>query len=161
MKAVFKVISVGWSWSAPAVAVFFVGMAQAQVEKLMSPDQVPEYRQCQQVLWSSPLTTLKDFVAKGYGARLSTGDLEDQVKGLRCSDTQIIDYMEHHGLPYRAILEKADTTESGHGKSNRFLYFCIRNRGLFTRLIFGDCGGVTSIAMVDDEISYIISHGYK
>lgn len=136
-------------------------MAQDEASSSIPTDFPPQYRHCQEALWSPPLTTLKDFVPKGHGARLSTGKLDDHVKELRCSDEQIIEYMEHHGLPYLSTIERADIAETGGGDYNRILDFCIKNRGLITRLLSGDCGGVTRFMMVDDQISYIISHGFK
>ncbi len=47
--------------------------AQEQGMAAIPDDLPPEYHRCHKVLWSYPLTTLKDYVPLGYGARLSTG----------------------------------------------------------------------------------------
>ncbi|MEL6208177.1 MAG: hypothetical protein AAFR47_23170 [Pseudomonadota bacterium] len=120
-----------------------------------------EYAQCHDVLWSAPANTLSTYVNEGYGARLESGDLEEVVRSLRCSDAQIVAYMEHHGLPYLGTSERADILETGDGQYNRVIHFCIPNRGWLTRALRGDCGGATSFWMVDDRIQYISSHGFK
>ena len=56
-----------------------ISISPAMAEEVKVPADLPlEYHQCHKVLWTPPATTLKDFVPKGYGARLSSGDLEDQ-----------------------------------------------------------------------------------
>ena len=120
-----------------------------------------EYQDCETVLWSHPANTLADFVPEGYGARTEGGRLHDIVKDLRCSDDQIIRYMEHHGLPYRSKIERDNVLETGRGPYNRILDFCIRHRTVFDRWLRGECGGVTRFMMVDDQITHIISHGFK
>ncbi|MEP1538843.1 MAG: hypothetical protein ABJQ34_20975 [Paracoccaceae bacterium] len=130
-----------------------------------------KYEECQKVLWSYPANTLSEMVPRGFGSRLASGKLRlhDILPGLHCSDDQIIDYMTHHGLPYRdlgaqkdsATDEPATVVKGSRGDYNRALSFCIPRTSFLRRLIQGECGGITSFMMLDDKVSYIESYGFK
>ncbi|MEP3846011.1 MAG: hypothetical protein ABJM43_11795 [Paracoccaceae bacterium] len=121
----------------------------------------PRYQACERVFRSAPAATLFEFVARGNRATFSPGDLDALLKGLQCSDDQIIAYMTHHGLPYHSKIERGDVFKGQQGNYNRILDFCTPHRTALRRMISGECRGVTRFMMVDDKVSYIISHGFR
>ena len=125
------------------------------------PRDGPEYKICYEKLTQEPLASYSSRVAEGGPENTRRILLETELVGVRCSDGQLIAFMEHHGMPYHSKIEREDTFEGIQGSYNRILDFCVRYQRVLERLFFGECGGVTRFMMLDDKVSYMVSHGFR
>ena len=163
MVMTFELMAVFAWFKAAVLTIIIVVLSSAFViaQTERPREFAAKYEECENVLWSYPANTLSELVPQGFGARLSSGRLDDIIPGLHCSDDQIIAYMAHHGLPFHSQIERDDVFEGIQGDYNRILDFCIQHTSFLRRLFSGECGGVTRLIMVDDRVSNIVSHGFK
>ncbi len=123
---------------------------------------VPEvYRQCHAILWSSPMTMYSEQIAQGGPKNLRRILLEEALAGIRCSDKQLIAFMDSHRMPFIESREAPEFRDTPRGGYDRLLNFCIKSPTLLDRLVRGRCGGVVRIMMIGDRVSYVIAHGSK
>ncbi|MEM7683208.1 MAG: hypothetical protein AAF293_00180 [Pseudomonadota bacterium] len=108
-----------------------------------------------------PLSEFAQRIEDGGVRNVRRELLEAELTDVRCSDAQLIAFMERHNMPHTYTLEAPEVRKTGLGTYTRILFFCIRSQSLLQRLLHGKCAGVVDIHLMVDRITYVIAHGAK
>ncbi len=114
------------------------------------------YSECAKVLASPPANALAEMSENGTYGRLSDRTLGPVLFGKTCSVEQITKYMLDAGweITRGGIRHFDPIRESGRYKSDKALYFCLPERGLWRLL--NHCGGGASFFWLDDQITWLV-----
>lgn len=145
------------------ILLLLITPAHAEVGTPRFAETPEAYRNCKSILASSPANNLSRYALAGYRNhlhRLGQGNsLEKSLKGVRCTDQQLILYGEGQGLLYASTLERAAIVKAAWGEYNRFLYFCIPASESSQSDHGSDCIGTITIWLIEDEVSNVTSLG--
>lgn len=122
------------------------------------------YAECQRLMDMPPLSELHLHVSKGHGSIIRLPEFGGQLVGMKCSDEQLIRYMEQHGF-YHTSTDSWSPNRHSYGKNsydyNKRLSFCT-SRNILGRLIFGNnCEVGAMFKFLDDEIVEVGAAGNK